>query len=145
MRSNDTTASLRNDPDSFCQRKDEIFFIKNVDNSNYRVTEVRFEIRYQNCVESIILNDIQERETIKYYIDDEILTIEITQQQPALSAGAFREANPRLEMEREDRIKSPASEEGLELQNIEKCTNSAGGKTQTEKVKQKVFIFSFIV
>ena len=91
------------------------------------------------------MNDIQERETIKYYIDDEILTIEITQQQPALSAGAFREANPRLEMEREDRIKSPASEEGLELQNIEKCTNSAGGKTQTEKVKQKVFIFSFIV
>ena len=85
------------------------------------------------------MSDIQdqERETIKYYIDDEILTIEITQQQPS------REANPRLE--REGRIKSPGSVEGLELQTIEKCTNSAGGKTQTEKVKQKVFIFSFIV
>ena len=130
-----------NAPDSFCQRKDEIFFIKNVDNSNYRVTEVSF----QNCViwRGFILSDIQERETIRYYIDDEILTIEITQQQPVFSGGQSREANPRLE--REGRIKSPASEEGLELQTIEKCTNSAGGKTQTEKVKQKVFIFSFIV
>ena len=89
------------------------------------------------------MSDIQERETIRYYIDDEILTIEITQQQPVFSGGQSREANPRLE--REGRIKSPASEEGLELKTIEKCTNSAGGKTQTEKVKQKVFIFSFIV
>ena len=39
------SASLMNAPDSFCQRKDEIFFIKNVDNSNHRVTEVSF----QNC------------------------------------------------------------------------------------------------
>ena len=79
-----------------------------------------------------ILSDIQENEVINYYIDDEILTIEITQQQPTINLG-----DPRLENEDDGQVKSsPAYKERRELSRTEKeenCTNSAGGKTQTEK------------
>ena len=71
---------------------------------------------------------------INYYIDDEILTIEITQQQHHPNLG-----DPRLETKDDVQVKSsPAYKEGRELSRTEKeenCTNSAGGKTQREKIK----------